>query len=328
MSGRVAFFGDGMWAVKGLERVLAEGYTVVGVVLRRRPTEPALEELAVRNGLPVLRPERVNASTFVERFKALAPDVALSLAYDQIFRRAVLEVPPLGFINFHAGKLPYYRGRNVINWAIINDERELGLTAHYVDEGIDTGDVILQRTVPILWEDTYGDVLQKAVETFPELVAETLALVFQGRAPRRPQPPLHGTYFGGRVEGDEWVDWTDTSRNIYNKIRAITHPGPGARTLLRDKTVTIWRAVYDPTWPRYTATPGEVVGRLAGRGVLVKTGDSTILLTSVQMEGEEGEAVPAFPVGTRFGVNLLREIRRLTREVEKLRAILARKGVG
>lgn len=318
MSLRLVLFGDGLWAQRGLERVLTEGYTVVGVVLRRKPTHPDLRAVAERAGIRVFQPARVNAPEFVETLKALDPDLGVSVAYDQIFRRRLLELPRLGMVNFHAGRLPYYRGRNVINWAIINGERELGITAHFVNEGIDTGEIILQKLLPILWEDTYAEVLAKAVEAIPELMSETLALIARGQAPRKPQPLSGGTYFGGRVEGDEWIDWSDTSLNIYNKVRAITRPGPGARTLLEGRQVIVWRAHYDPTWPRYTATPGEVVGRLKGRGVIVKTGDSTLLLTSTQVEGGE-EGVPDFPIGTRFGLNLLAEVRRLSKEVEELR---------
>jgi methionyl-tRNA formyltransferase len=190
----------------------------------------------------------------------------------------------------------------VINWAIINGEREIGMTAHFVDDGIDTGDIILQRTLPIEWTDTYGDALRRVVEAFPDLVIDAVALITSGQPKRIQQADHPGTYFPNREEGDEWLDWSDSSFNLHNKIRAITRPGPGARTLLGNKVVRVWRAFYDPSWPRYIATPGQIVGR-RDNGVLVKTGDSTIMLQEIQIDTDTSET-PSWRIGTRLGINL------------------------
>jgi methionyl-tRNA formyltransferase len=253
-------------------------------------------------GLPLLQPSNVNSLDFVERIKSLSPDLNLSISYNQILRRPIIASAKLGFLNFHAGKLPYYRGRNVINWAIINGEREIGITAHFVDEGIDTGDIILQRTLPIEWTDTYGDVLSRVVEAFPDLVLDSVALMASGQPKRAQQANHPGSYFPGRDKEDEWLDWSDNSFNLHNKIRAITRPGPGARTLLGEKEVRIWTAFYDPSWPKYIATPGQVVGR-PNNGVLVKTGDSTILLSEIQIA--DVCETPSWRIGTRLGINLI-----------------------
>jgi methionyl-tRNA formyltransferase len=189
----------------------------------------------------------------------------------------------------------------VINWAIINNESELGLTVHYLDEGIDTGDIILQQTIPIQWEDTYGSMLAKAQDRFLSLLSEAVRLIEHGEAPRIPQQKDAGTYCPARVEGDEWIDWSDTSLNIYNLIRAIAQPGPGARTLVGERTLVMWTARYDLRWPVYRATPGVVVEMLPGLGVRVKTGDSTLICEWTQLDGEE-PATPTFRVGTRFAV--------------------------
>ena len=314
---RILFFGDGAWAANSLQRLVQEEWTVLGVVVRVAPTDLTLLTLAKDLQLSVFQPQRVNDDESLLQVSALQPDLNLSVSYDQILRRPILESARLGFINFHAGKLPYYRGRNVINWAIINGETEIGLTAHYVDSGIDTGDIILQRGLPIGWTDTYGDVLDKVVAAFPDLVADTVSLIAKGQAKRQPQGDLAGTYCAGREDGDEWLDWTDSSRNIYNKIRAITRPGPGARTLLGDQEVIIWRAYCDPTWPTYIGSPGQVVGCRPGEGTWVKTGDSTVLVQEMQM-GNADSAVPSWRVGTRLGVNWLPYLRKLQAQVESL----------
>ena len=324
----LVYFGDGFWATKCLQRLSNEGHRALAVVLRCRPSDDTLPEFAESVGIPVCAPGRVNAPEFVDWVRSLGPDLNISMSYDQILRQPIIESAPLGFINCHAGKLPYYRGRNVINWAIINDEQEIGLTVHYVDEGIDTGDIILQRVLLIRWDDTYGTVLEKVQEGFPHLLAEAVRLIEKNEVNRQPQAHLEGTYFSARIPGDEWIDWHDTSLNVYNKIRAITHPGPGVRTVLGDRTLIIWRARYDPSWPKYIATPGEVVEVVPGQGVKVKTGDSTLILERVQFEGEdEIEQVPNFRIGTRFGINLIEAVHQLQRQVAELRGIVSSKRI-
>jgi methionyl-tRNA formyltransferase len=300
---KILFFGDGQWATNSLLRLHGAGWTVQGVVVRTRPTDSSLATAAQELGLHVWQPQRVNAPEFVEQVVELGPDLGVCVSYDQILRSHIRNVAPKGFINLHAGKLPLYRGRNVVNWALINGETEIGITSHFLDDGVDTGDIILQQTLPISWTDTYGDVLQRVVEKIPELVINSVSLIARGEAQRQPQAHLAGTYFPARGPGDEWLDWSDTSRNLHNKIRAITHPGPGARTTLNGRVVIIWRGFYDPSWPTYIATPGQVVGRVEGRGVIVKTGDSTVILEEVQFEDEDNARIPEWSIGTRLGID-------------------------
>lgn len=295
---RVIMFGDGAWAARSLLRLAEEGHQLVGVVVRTRPSDSSLSDAAATLGVAVLQPSQPNSAEFRETVAGLAPDLAVSISYDRILRRALLELPRLGCMNIHAGMLPRYRGRNVINWAILNGETEIGVTAHMMDEGIDTGDILQQRALPIGWTDTYGDVLTRVVDAIPDLVSSTVRGLGDGSLSRQPQP-AGGTYFGGRGEGDEWLDWADTSFNLYNKIRGISRPGPGARTLLCERPVIVWRAEYDPDWPKYLATPGQVVGRADG-GVVVKTGDSTLVVREVQTDTQTVEA-PAWAIGTRLG---------------------------
>lgn len=298
---RVLLLGDGAWATRTLDELHRSPHRVVGVLLRAQPSETTLAELATQLRMPVLQPASINAPDTVLAIRELRPDLLLSIAYNQILRAPVRAVAPFGALNIHAGKLPWYRGRNVINWAIINGEPEIGVTAHFMDDGIDTGDIVLQRTLAIGWRDTYGDVLDRVVAIIPGLVRESLDLIAGGSPPRLRQRHLPGSYFGGRGEGDEWLDWSESSAALHNKIRAISHPGPGARTELDGRRVTIWRAFFDPAWPRYIATPGQVVGR-DDEGVLVKTGDATIHLDRVEV-GNGEEVVPQWPVGTRLELN-------------------------
>lgn len=302
---RIVLFGDGRWAADTLKHLAADGHHVAAVVVRARASDTLLENAATAMRIPVQRPANVNAPAFVTSLVALAPDLGVSVSYDQILRRAVLDVPRRGVINLHAGKLPRYRGRNVINWAIINGEQEIGLTAHMVDEGIDTGPILKQLTLPIGWTDGYGDVLARVVAALPGLAADTVREIAAGTATPVPQRAEDGTYFAGRGDGDEWLDWSLSSRHLYNKIRAITRPGPGARTLLDGREIVVWHARYDPSWPCYIATPGQVVGRVVGDegGALVKTGDSTLLVQEVQISGAPS-TLPPWRIGTRLANDL------------------------
>lgn len=299
---RILLFGDGAWATDSLVRLHSNDcLRVVAVVQRVQPSEETLANEARKLNIPVIQPGHVNSEDFLQHVKSLSPDLNLSISYNQILKLPLLQTAPLGTINFHAGKLPRYRGRNVINWAIFNGETEIGLTSHFVDEGIDTGDIIHQETLPIGWTDTYGDVLTRIVQRFPDFVMRTVDSVVSGDYERRSQCDAAGTYFGAREAGDEWLDWSDTSFNLHNKIRAISRPGPGARTMIGDEPLIIWNAFFDPSSPRYLSTPGQVVGR-GSAGVLVKTGDSTILVKEV--EYENGNCLtPQWPIGTRLGIN-------------------------
>lgn len=322
---RILFFGDGAWAANSLRRLVGEGHTLLGVVVRTNSTDSTLIDVARDLQLPVFRPDKVNDAAFLNVVSDLRPDLSLSISYDQILRRPIIEAAPLGFVNFHAGRLPFYRGRSVINWAIINGETDISLTAHYVDLGIDTGDIILQHSLPVAWTDTYGDVMEKAVSGFPDLMVEAVRLIESGKVNAQPQGDHAGTYFSGRGAGDEDLDWSDTSYNLHNKIRAITRPGPGARSYLDQRPVVIWKAFYDTDWPKYIATPGQVVGRCLGQGVVVKTGDSTILVQEAQVE-DALPAVPWWKIGTRLGPSdqihlqsLQSEIEMLKQEVDRLK---------
>ncbi len=321
---RITFFGDGAWAAKSVTGLLQNGHEIAAVVLRTNPSDSTLQQQAVRLGVPIYRPSRVNDPQFVREVEKLNSDLNISVSYNQILGSRIRETAPLGFINFHAGKLPYYRGRNVINWALINGEEEIGVTAHFVDDGIDTGDIILQRTLPMSWTDTYGSVLERVQGAFPQLVCDAVELLASGSAERTKQSHLVGSYFSGRQTGDEWIDWSDTSRNIYNFIRAITRPGPGAQTLLSSQEIKVWRAHYDSSWTKYRATPGEVIGRRSD-GVLVKTGDSLLLLQEIETRHGFAE-VPKWRIGTRLGVNCQAAMSALMQRINMLETAL--QGVG
>jgi methionyl-tRNA formyltransferase len=295
---RCALWGDGPWAAKVLGDLIDRGHAVAGVVLRHESTTPVLRDAARARDIDVIQPRDANAEDVRRWVAEKRADLSISIKYDQIIRRPLLAATPLGFINVHPGKLPWYRGRSTVNWAIVNGESEVGITVHVMDEGVDTGDILLQETVPIEWADTYASMLAKLQEVVPPLVVKAV----DGLADRSlvPRPQIgFGSYFSVRRAGDESIDWGESSLQIYNLIRAVSPPGPCARTQLDGRGLLVRSARYERDWPCYRSVPGEVVGRESD-GVRVKTGDSTIVLTSFFYADDPAAAAAALPVGVRL----------------------------
>lgn len=281
---RIGYLGDGAWARYGLELLHADpAFSVAFVVPRFHTPDERLVQQATGAGIDVLRIANVNAAEGLRRLGAYGVDLLVSMSFDQILRTDVLNLCPQGAVNCHAGALPFYRGRNVLNWVLINDESEFGVTVHFMDEGIDTGDIILQRMAPITDNDTYGTLLDRATRLCAETLHEGLRHLADGSVRPVPQHTIDpvGFYTGGRLPGDEWIDWRWPSRRIFNFVRAITTPGPCARTIFDGTDLKVVSAAMIPGAPDYIGTPGEVVGHNT-EGVQVKTGDSTLMLTGLE----------------------------------------------
>lgn len=305
---RIGYLGDGAWAHHAIDLVLAQPeFSIVFIGARHQNPDPILKAHAERCGVPFFAPARINAPEIVQELEALKPDVIVSMSYDQIIRRPLLTVPRQAFINCHAGALPFYRGRNVLNWALINGEASFGVTVHHVDEGIDTGDIIHQVHIPIGKDEDYGSVLAKAVSACPEALLSALQQIERGAAPRIPQHTIHpvGLYCGRRIEGDEIIDWSWPAQRLHNFIRALAAPAPGARAFAAGREFALLRSELVEGAPVYIGTPGEVVGK-DSRGFLVKTSDSVVRLSLVRdvAAGDvAAAALPKLPVGTRFTAN-------------------------
>lgn len=328
---KIGYFGDGPWASRALSQLAAEpSHFAIGFITPRFDTQdPALKEWAQKLGVPFLPCENVNDEAFIEKIASYGCDILVSMSFNQILRANIIAAAPLGFINCHAGALPFYRGRNPLNWALINGETEFGVTVHYVDEGIDTGDIILQHQVAIAPDDTYAALLEKAHGACAETLLQALLDISMGQVRVLPQADIHpvGFYCGRRREGDEWIDWQDSAQAIYDFIRALDVPGPGARTLSENGAFAILKARMIAGAPSYKACCGEVVGRTE-EGVIVKTGDSTILVMQAAALDEKGALstpfTPRWRIGTRLGLDPLREIHRLHQTVSALQKEMER----
>jgi methionyl-tRNA formyltransferase len=303
---RIGYFADGRWAHKALDRIRERsGLHVAFIVARHEQPDPVLRGAAKDLGIPFLVDADVNREAFRAKIEAYDVDLNVSMSFNQIVRQPIRELAPMGFINCHAGALPFYRGRNVLNWALINGEERFGVTVHHIDEGIDTGDIIEQQFAPIGPEDDYADVLDRAVSLCADTLEAALVALRDGTDVRIPQTDIHpvGFYCSARRKGDEWIDWTWTSERIHNLVRGIAPPAPGARTIFSGHPLAILRTEQIPAAPRYIDRPGSVVGK-GKNGIIVKTGDTTLRVTRVADPEDGGlrrARVPDFRIGAVLG---------------------------
>lgn len=247
------------------------------------PTEEiwfaSVRELAEQNDIPFLTTD-INLPENIERLRQLAPDFILSFYYRNMIKTEVLDIPTQGSLNLHGSYLPKYRGRVPVNWAVINGEIDTGATLHYMVEKPDAGDIVDQERVLIDITDTAHDVFGKVTDAAVTVIARTWPRLRQGTAPRIPMDLKSGSYFGGRKPADGQIDWSMSAVQIYNLVRGVTHPYPGAFTFLDDRKVIIWQA-----WPAEgSGEPGRIV---SAEPLMVGTGEGLLEIKTLQYEGEE-----------------------------------------
>jgi methionyl-tRNA formyltransferase len=291
----IGYFADEPWSHEALSRLLSDESIVVEFICARhdKPDE-TLKSTAKANGIDFFTHPSINSIDFFDLVADYECDLFVSMSFNQIFKKDLINLPPLKIINCHAGKLPFYRGRNVLNWVLINDETEFGITVHFIDEGIDTGDIILQKTFKIDDSDDYNTLLLTAYKECSSILYDSIKLVQKGNPPRIKQADIHevGSYCVARIQGDEDLDWDQTSRAIFNFVRSICRPGPQARTTLNGEIVKVNQVKVVPNAENYKGIPGSVVA-IARESFIVKTADNLIRVTDW-----DGTKLPK--IGDRF----------------------------
>ena len=309
---KIGFFGDGLWADGTLSLLASSGVQVAFIVPRYQTSTEAcpLRAWAEKLSADYLCIKDVNHIDSLCLLKKYNVDLMVSMSFDQILKDSIIDMAPLGFINCHAGALPFYRGRNPLNWALINGETSFGITVHYIDSGIDTGDILIQEFYEISLGDHYKDLLALAIDECPKLLFKTISSLQKGKVTRVRQDSIHsqGFYCGRRREGDENIDWSSTAIQLHNFIRAISLPGPGARCQHENgRQLTVLESSLVPESLSYIGTNGEVVGR-TDTGVIVKVADTVLVLNKVawiDLNRVDSNTigtvfVPQFPIGTRL----------------------------
>jgi methionyl-tRNA formyltransferase len=286
MKFKIGYFADGPWSHLAFEKLIQDDTLSIQFIVPRSDTnDQTLKQFSEKFGIDYIFPANINNSDFIEIVKGYNCDLFVSMSFNQIFRSDILSIPKLGVINCHAGKLPFYRGRNILNWALINDEKEFGITVHYVDAGIDTGDIIKQNSYPISETDNYNSLLEIAYKECASILYESIKEIQGGISNRIKQDTIHsvGFYCGRRGIGDEIINWNQSSRMIFNFIRAISKPGPMATTFIKENRVQINKSKLINEAPDYIGTVGQLLAKTKD-GFLVKTKDSFIEISDIHSE--------------------------------------------
>lgn len=306
---RIVFIGTGEIGLPTLQALLKSDHEVVGVVTqpdkpvgRAQLVEPPpIKKALTRNGglqsavgrsaaekpplLQIFQPVKIKDQKAIEEIHALTPDVIVVMAYGQILPRGVLQIPKIACLNLHASLLPRWRGAAPIQAAIAAGDRESGITVMYMDEGLDTGDILLQRAIDILPADTGGSLHDRLAKVAPELVLEALELVAKGSAPRTPQDSAVATYAPKLNREDGKIDWSNPAEEIERRIRAF-NPWPGAFTVVTDKSGRQLRMkISDAGVIDLKGRPGEIL-RAHSNELIVGTGRKALSVWHVQLEGK------------------------------------------
>lgn len=285
---RILYAGDKNRGITCLQALLNHGENIVGVICppdsKIESWYKSLKEFAIENKLPFFQPLNINEQKFIEKVRAMNPDLIILAGYSQILKEDIIKIPKKGILNLHGGKLPEYRGASTLNWMIINGETEGGIAIVFVDKKIDTGDIVSQKYFKISNQDTIKDVVDRVDRMFPSLLIETVGKIKNNTVRTVSQDLKKGTYYHSRRPRDGEIDWKRYSaKQVYDLVRALTHPYPGAFTCFNGKKLFIWKASLIKENIR--GIPGRVYRRYPN-GVVVIAADRGLLITRVQPEGK------------------------------------------
>ena len=287
----IVFIGTGEIGLPALRALLNSEHEIIAVVtqpdkpvgreqrIEPPPIKKALISKAQPPGAPIFQPARIKDPQAIEEIRRLAPDAIVVAAYGQILPRDVLEIPRLACLNLHASLLPRWRGAAPIQAAIAAGDGETGITVMYMAEGLDTGDILLQRNVQILPDDTGGSLHDRLAQIAPEALLESLRLLAAGNAPRIPQDNARATHAPKLKREHGLIDWSEAAEAIERRIRAY-NPWPGAFMKVGDQNLKIFSAsVVD-----LNGQPGEILRR--DKDLIVAAGKRALSLAEVQLEGK------------------------------------------
>lgn len=297
---RIVFMGTPDFAVPCLKRLIDLGEEVVGVFTQPdkpkgrgyQTAPPPVKELALRCGLPVYQPAKMRDGEALAVLQELRPDLIVVVAYGKILPKEILDLPPLGCINVHGSLLPRYRGAGPIQWSVINGEAVTGVTTMYMDVGMDTGDMILKAETPIGEEETAGELFDRLCLIGADCLADTLALLKAGKAPRTPQDEAQATYAPMLTRELARLDFARPARELHNLVRG-TSPWPTAHTAFRGKLLKVHRA---RVAEGFSGEPGVI---LDGKRLIVGCGEGALELLEVQQEGAKRMSAADFMNGKR-----------------------------
>jgi len=309
---RLIFMGTPEFALPTLKALIDYGHNILAVVSRpdrpkgrgRKMAAPPVKLLAVEHEIAVLQPEKTSDHHFCDLIKGEKPDLIIVVAFGQILSKSLLTIPKWGVINIHASLLPKYRGAAPIQWAILNNESGTGLTVMRMDEGLDTGPILFQEEVPILTDETAGQLHDKLALKAGDLMVKSLGQMAGNSIKERTQDHSEATYAPKIERSASLIDWKHPASRVSALIRALD-PRPGAYAIVKDKEIKLFssRVVNED---RLDTVPGRVAGHGEG-GLLVETGKGRIAINEMQYPGKKKLSATDFlrgfslPEGTILG---------------------------
>jgi len=300
---RIVFLGTPEFAVPALAALSGAEDQVLLVITQpdrpqgrgRRPSPPPVKVLAQKLDLPVWQPESIKTPAAFNRLKELTPDLLVVVAFGAILPLNLLQLPRIGPLNVHPSLLPAYRGPAPINWAILNGETETGVTTMFLDQGMDTGPILLSRRTAIGPLETAGQLHDRLARLGAELLLETIAGLKAGRVTPKPQPSTGATLAPLLKKADGLIDWTRPAEELARRVRGLD-PWPGAYTTFKGKILKLFGARPGPGRGR----PGQVLA--LDQGLLhVAAGQGSLALAELQIEGKKRLRAPEFWRGQRLG---------------------------
>lgn len=298
---RIVFMGTPEFAVPSLEALLRSDDHVVGVVLQPdRPkgrgqqlVAPPVKLVAERAGIPVLQPLKIRTPEFLQALSSWQPDLIAVAAYGRILHTPILSLPSKGCVNVHGSLLPKYRGAAPIQWAVINGETETGITTMLMDEGMDTGPMLLQERLEIRPDDTAGTLAPRLAELGGRLLVETIAYLKAGTLTPKRQDDTQATLAPLLKKEDGLINWTMSAESLANRVRGLS-PWPGAYTFFGEERWNVWRVV--PSKSAGTDKPGTIVA-VDKQSLLVATGEGLLDLQEIQTANSKRMPVSQFLTG-------------------------------
>ncbi|UTB80925.1 methionyl-tRNA formyltransferase [Staphylococcus carnosus] len=287
---RVIFMGTPDFSTKVLEMLIAEEDVIAVVTQPDRPvgrkrvmTPPPVKEVALENGIEVYQPEKISQSDDLQTLIDMEPDLIVTAAFGQILPKSLLDAPKLGAINVHASLLPKYRGGAPIHQAIIDGEKETGVTIMYMEPKLDAGDIISQQAIEIEANDNVESMHDKLSFLGADLLKKTLPEIINGTNDRIAQDDDKATFASNISREDERIDWTQSAEQVYNHIRGLS-PWPVAYTKLDDTNMKLYAARIEEGKKE---NPGEIL-ETTKKAIIVGTGsDDAIALTEIQLSGKK-----------------------------------------
>ena len=297
---KVIFMGTPDFSIPSLEAIYKSDHKIISVVTQ--PDKPKgrgmhlspspVKEFALKHDLNVLEPLKIKDNEFIKNLKTLSSDIIVVVAYGKILPKEVLDIPPLGCVNLHASLLPKYRGAAPINWAIINGEKETGVTTQKMALKLDSGDILLQEKIEILEYDTAGTLHDRLKIIGASLLVKTLDFIEKRNIKPIAQDEKEVSFAPMLKKEDGLIDWENKAENVINLIRG-TNPWPSAYTFMSGKLFKIWKATYCNF--NSGKEPGSIIKN--GLKLLVQTGDIVISLEEVQLENHKRMSAREFLIG-------------------------------